>query len=104
MNAKHSVWNSVVSNSSDEKLLASFDISDFEISAPQYHTHYPPAANGDVLDIVVHQNVRLSEVTVSDVLDSDNISMDFHILELEISLIQLKNSQTGRGFKALPRI
>jgi hypothetical protein len=58
-----------------------FDTSDFEISAPQSPTLYSPAGNGDVLDIVVHQNVRLSEVTVSDVLDSDYLPIDFHILD-----------------------
>jgi hypothetical protein len=33
-----------------------------------------------VLYIVVHQNVRLSEVTVSDVLDSDHLPIVFHTL------------------------
>jgi hypothetical protein len=34
-----------------------------------------------MLDIVVHQNVRLSEVTVSDTLDSDHPPIIFHILD-----------------------
>ena len=70
LNAKNPSWNSAVSNPSGEKLLDLFDINEFEISAPQSPTHYSPAGNGDVLDIVVHQNVRLSDITVSDPLDS----------------------------------
>jgi hypothetical protein len=34
-----------------------------------------------VLDIVVHQNVRLSQVVISDVLDSDHLPIVFHILD-----------------------
>jgi hypothetical protein len=49
--------------------MALFELSDFEISAPQCPTH-SPARNGDVLDIVVHQNIRVSGVIVSDILDS----------------------------------
>jgi hypothetical protein len=57
VNAKYPFWNSTVSNPSGEKLLQLFDVNDFEISAPQYPTHYSPAGNGDVLDIVAHQNI-----------------------------------------------
>jgi exonuclease III len=81
LNAKHLFWNSAVSNPSGEKLLKLFDSSEFEITAPQCPTHYSPAGNGDVLDIVVHQNARLSEVIVSDVLDSDHLPILFHILD-----------------------
>jgi hypothetical protein len=58
-----------------------FHANDFEISAPLNPTHYSPAENGDVLDIVVHQNIRLSHVIVSDILDSDHLPIVFHILE-----------------------
>ncbi|PNF41415.1 hypothetical protein B7P43_G14387 [Cryptotermes secundus] len=58
-----------------------FDMGDFEISAPQCPTHYSPAGNGDVLDIVVHKNIRMSEVVVSDILDSDHLPIVFHILD-----------------------
>jgi hypothetical protein len=34
-----------------------------------------------VLDIVVHKNVRLFEVTVSDILDSDYLPIAFHLLD-----------------------
>jgi hypothetical protein len=81
LNAKHPFWNSAVSNPSGEKPLELFNDNDFEISAPQCSTHYSPARNGDVLDIVVHQNVRMSEVIVSDVLDLDHLPILFHILD-----------------------
>jgi hypothetical protein len=57
-----------------------FDTSDFEISAPHCPTHYSTAGNGDVLDIVVNQNIRLSEAIFSDVLDSDHLPIISHIL------------------------
>jgi hypothetical protein len=83
LNAKHPSWNSTstVSNPSGEKLLQLFDASDFEISAPQCPTHYFPVGNGDVLDIVVHKNIRLSNVIVSDILDSDHLPIIFQILD-----------------------
>jgi hypothetical protein len=56
-------------------------MNEFEISAPQYPTHYSPAENGDVLDIVVHKNVRLSEVIVPDILESDHLPIVFHSLD-----------------------
>jgi hypothetical protein len=65
LNAKHPFWNSVVSNISGTKLLNALYINEFEISAPQCSTHYSPAGNGDVLDIVVHKNARLTEEIVS---------------------------------------
>jgi hypothetical protein len=37
--------------------------------------------SGDVLDIVVHKNVRPSEVIVSDILDSDHLPIVFHLLD-----------------------
>jgi endonuclease/exonuclease/phosphatase family metal-dependent hydrolase len=81
LNSKHPSWNSVVSNPSGEKLLQLFDRNDFEISAPQCPTHYSHGGNGDVLDIVVHKNIRLSHVVVSDILDSDHLPILFHILD-----------------------
>jgi hypothetical protein len=62
--AKHPFWNSVVSNPSGTKLLNLLQINMFEISAPPYSTHSSPAGNGDLLDIFVYKNVRLSEVIV----------------------------------------
>jgi hypothetical protein len=61
--------------------LELFHRNEFEISAPQCPTHYSPAGNGDILDTVVHQNIRLSDVTVSDVLDSDHLLIIFYLLE-----------------------
>jgi hypothetical protein len=37
--------------------------------------------NGDVLDIVVHKNIRLSDVIVSDILDWGHLPITFHILD-----------------------
>jgi hypothetical protein len=42
---------------------------------------YSPAGNGDLLDIVVHRNSRLSNVIVSDIPDSDHLAIVFHILD-----------------------
>jgi hypothetical protein len=70
LNGKHPSWNSAVSNTWGQKLLQLFHRSDFEISAPKYPTHYSPMGNLDVLDIVVHKNIRLSDAIVSDILDS----------------------------------
>jgi hypothetical protein len=42
----------------------------------QYPTHYSPAGNGDGLDIFIHQNITVSDVIVSDILDSDHVPMD----------------------------
>jgi hypothetical protein len=60
MNAKYPFWNSVVSKLSGVKLLNLLHINDLEISAPKCPTRYCPARNGDMLDVVVHKNVRLS--------------------------------------------
>jgi exonuclease III len=81
LNAKHPSWNNAVSNPSGEKLLQFFYRNDFEISAPQCPTHYSPGRSGDVLDIVVHKNIRRSNVIVSDILDSDHLPIIFHILD-----------------------
>jgi hypothetical protein len=81
LNAKTPFWNSAVSNPSGDKLLQLFDVNDFEISVPQCPTHYSPSGIGDVLDIAVHQNIRVSDVIVSDILDSDHLPIIFHILD-----------------------
>jgi hypothetical protein len=65
LNAKHPFWSSVVSNPSGVELLHLFDTRKFEISAPQCPTHYSHVGNGDVLDSVVHQNIRVSDVSIS---------------------------------------
>jgi hypothetical protein len=75
MNVKYPFWNSVVSNTSGEILMNLLPINEFEASAPQYSPHYCLARNGNMLDIVVHKNVRLSEVIVTDILDSDRFPL-----------------------------
>jgi hypothetical protein len=79
-NVKRPFWNSVVSNFSGVKLLNLLHINGYKISASQCPTHYSPAGNCDVLDIVVQKNVWLSEVIVSDILDSDQPPIAFHLL------------------------
>jgi hypothetical protein len=78
LNVKHPFWNSVVSKPSGVILLNLLHTNELEISSPQYPTHYSPAGNGDMFDIVAHKNVWLSEVTVSDILDSDHLPIVFH--------------------------
>jgi hypothetical protein len=80
LNAKHPFLSSVVSNPSGAKLLNLLHINYFEISAPQCPIHFPPTGNGDVLEIVLHKNVRLSEVIVSEILDPDRLPIVFHLL------------------------
>jgi hypothetical protein len=81
LNAKHQFWKSVVSNPSDAKLLNLLHINESEIPTTPCPSHYSPAGNGDVLDIVVRTNVRLSEIIVSDILDSDHLSIVCHLLD-----------------------
>jgi hypothetical protein len=81
LNAEHPFWNSRASNPSGEELLELFDMNDFEFSAPQCPTHYSHAGNGDVLDIVVHKNIRVSNVIISDISDSDHLRIVFYILD-----------------------
>jgi hypothetical protein len=81
LDAKHPFWNSTVPNSSRETLLQSLDANDFEISA-QHPIQYFPAGNGDVLDIVVHQNIIFEHVIVFDILDYDQLPVIFYILDL----------------------
>jgi hypothetical protein len=106
LGAKHPFWNSAVSNPSGEKLMALFNLSEFEISAHQCPTHYSPAGNGDVLDIAVHPNIRVLDVIalifrtqITDQLYSTHWIMS----KLGIFWNLLKNSQIGISFKASPR-
>jgi endonuclease/exonuclease/phosphatase family metal-dependent hydrolase len=81
LNAKHPFWNSAVSSPSGAKLLDSMHINESQISAPHCPTNYSSAGNGEAMDIVVHKNVRLSEVIASDILDSDHLPIVFHLLD-----------------------
>jgi hypothetical protein len=80
LNTEHPFWNSAVSNPSGEELLDLFDVNEFEISGPQCRTHYSPAGNGDILDTVVHQNIRLSGVIVSHFVYLNHLPVVLHIL------------------------
>jgi hypothetical protein len=77
LNVKRPFWNSAVFNPSGAKLLNLLRVTVFEISAPQCSTLHSPAGNADVSDIVVHKN-RLSEVIVSDILNSDHLPIVVH--------------------------
>jgi hypothetical protein len=54
LNAKHPIWDGVVSKVSGVKLLNLLHKNEFEIPAPQCSTHYSSTGRSDVLDIVVH--------------------------------------------------
>jgi hypothetical protein len=43
--------------------------------------HVTPMGNGDILDIVAHQNIRLSGRIFSGILESDHLPVVFHILD-----------------------
>jgi hypothetical protein len=105
-NTKQSFWNSGVSNPSGGNLAALFDSKEFEVSATQCPNHYSPVGNGDVLDIVVYQNIRVSDVTVSDILESGHLPVVSHILDhgkiRNLSEL-VEKLQSGIGFKALPQ-
>jgi hypothetical protein len=81
LNAKYPFWNCTISNPSGEKQLDLFDMNLFEISVPHCPTHYSPVESGDVLDIVVHRNIRVSDVIVSDILDSDHLPAVYRLLD-----------------------
>jgi hypothetical protein len=72
---------SKASDPSGQKLLQLFDANDFKIISPQCPTHYSLVGSGDVLDVAVHNNTRLSSVVVSDILDSDYLPIIFNILD-----------------------
>jgi hypothetical protein len=80
LNAKHPFWNSTVSNPSGEKLMALFDLTEFEISAPKCPTHYSLAGDGDVLNIMIHQNIRVTDV-LSLIFWIHHLPIIFHILD-----------------------
>jgi hypothetical protein len=52
-----------------------------KINSKFQHHNYSLAGNGDILDIVVHQNIGLPSVVVSNILDSDHLPIIFHILD-----------------------
>jgi hypothetical protein len=95
LNTKHPVLNSKVSNPWGLKLLELFVSSIFETSAPQWSMHYTPDCIGDVLSIVIHQNVRLSEATVTDILDSDHLPIMFRILG-PVTIIRETSDPVGK--------
>jgi hypothetical protein len=73
------------------------------MSAPQHPTNFVPNGRGDVLDIVVRNDFRLSEVGVLDIMDSDHPPIIFCILDhskvTEI-LDPVEKFRDWEGFKA----
>jgi hypothetical protein len=59
LNVKHPLWNNEVSNPSGEKLLGLSDVNEFKMSAPQCPTHYSLVGDGDVINIAIHQNIKI---------------------------------------------
>lgn len=57
-----------------------FVCSNFKTSAPQRFTHYTLDGRGDVIDSVVIQNTRLSEITVTDISNLDHLPIMFGML------------------------
>jgi hypothetical protein len=58
------------------------------------------------LDIVVHQNIRVSDGTVSDNLETDHIPVIFHIMghaKIRNLSEPVEKVKSGIGFKALPQ-
>jgi hypothetical protein len=94
----------LVSDPSGKEILELFDENEFQISAPQCPTHYSLAGNCDILDIVVHQNIRLSDVTISDILYSDHLPIVFYLLERVKVRSPSKPIEklTGNSFKIFP--
>jgi hypothetical protein len=84
LNAKNRIWINKISKPSGLKLLQLFVCYDLEISSPQSSTRYNPVGTADIIDVSVHQedqNVRLSDVIVTDVLDSDYFPVMFTFLD-----------------------
>jgi hypothetical protein len=79
------------------------DSDDFKISAPKCPTHYFPRGNGDVLEIVVLKDIKLSNVMVFDILHLDNLPIVFHILDHVITTTlsePFEKIKNRNGFKA----
>lgn len=72
-NVKQSVWNSQVLNPSDLNLLELFVHSSWNLSPTMLYTLHSWCERW-VQDIVVHQNIRLSELTVTDIVDSHHLT------------------------------
>jgi hypothetical protein len=63
------------------KLLNLLHINKFEILAPFCPTRYSPAGNDDVIHTFVHKIVRLPEIIISDILNSDHLQLVSHFLD-----------------------
>jgi hypothetical protein len=60
----------------------------------------PLGGGGDLLDIAVHKNIRLSNVIVSHILDSDHLPIIFYILDhvrAKMSRHHLRNLEADKA-------
>jgi hypothetical protein len=77
---------------SGEKLLDLFDNNNFQISVPHSPLHYTPQGHGSVLDIMVLQNVHLSDVTSWTQITS--LSFPTYIIMLALGIFRRFRSLT----------
>jgi endonuclease/exonuclease/phosphatase (EEP) superfamily protein YafD len=103
LNAKYPAWNSHIAHIAGTRLLNLQDKSNFQISVSRRPTHYTPSGNGDVLAIFLHKNVHISDVNVLEILDSDHLSILFHMLDhvsTRDNSASMEITQFGSSFKA----
>jgi hypothetical protein len=103
LSAKHPVWVNNIPKFSGLKFLELCVASNLEISITHCPTYYTYDGRGDFLETVLHQNVKLTEVIATDILDSGKFQSclpSWILLERGKLVIQFKLSQTGSGFKA----
>jgi hypothetical protein len=81
LNAKHPGWVKNIPEPSGLKLLELCVTSNWEISIQQSPTYCALDGRGDFLDIVVHQKAKLSEVIVTETLDSGNAPIVVALLD-----------------------
>jgi hypothetical protein len=62
---------------------------------PQHPNHFFPGGRGDVLDIVVHKNILLSEVRVLDIMDSNDLLLIFDDAVARQLLVPVKKFTLG---------
>jgi hypothetical protein len=105
LNAEHPFWNSIVSSPLGMKLLNLLHKNEIKISAPQCPSHYSPTINGDMFKTVMHKNVQLAKVTVSNILNSNHLTTVFHLLDpirTRNHSDPVHNSWNGSSFKTWP--
>jgi hypothetical protein len=101
--ARNPFWNRAVSNASREKLLNLLHKNERDISSQQYSAHYSPAGNCDMFSNVEQKNIRRPEVVESELLNSDQLLIIYHLLDRVRTrnvMDPVDNSQIRSGFKS----